>query len=70
MKIKKVMNMFVDTANGTVQGQLTVSCTGVDYYSFKGIRYAETPVGSLRFQVIMEFCIYITHIPRLARYKK
>ncbi|XP_026462693.1 esterase B1-like [Ctenocephalides felis] len=42
--------MFVDTANGTVQGQLTVSCTGVDYYSFKGIRYAETPVGSLRFQ--------------------
>lgn len=43
---------MVTTENGAVRGRLELSfLQKVPYYSFKGIPYAQPPVGELRFKV-------------------
>lgn len=43
---------MVTTENGAVRGRLELSfLRKVPYYSFKGIPYAQPPVGELRFKV-------------------
>lgn len=45
---------IVQTSDGAVRGvRNTTSWQKVDYYSFKGIPYAEPPTGELRFKVII-----------------
>lgn len=42
----------VETENGKVRGmRKTTLIKGVDYYSFKGVPYAKSPIGELRFKV-------------------
>lgn len=42
----------VDTHDGSVRGLLkTTAWKNVSYYSYKGIPYAEKPIGPLRFKV-------------------
>ena len=44
---------IIQTLSGPVQGQyLTTARRGNAYSSFKGIPYAEPPVGYLRFKVL------------------
>lgn len=43
----------IETSDGAIRGaKLTTEYKKVDYYSFKGIPYAEAPIGDLRFKVI------------------
>lgn len=44
----------IETSDGAVRGvNHTTWWKKVDYYSFKGIPYAEKPIGKLRFKVII-----------------
>lgn len=44
----------IDTSDGAVRGvKNTTWWKNVDYYSFKGIPYAEKPIGRLRFKVMI-----------------
>ncbi|GAB6029208.1 hypothetical protein CHUAL_004979 [Chamberlinius hualienensis] len=43
-------NVIVTTANGDVRGTTTTSYSGRTFYAFRGIPYAQPPVGNLRFQ--------------------
>ncbi|KAG6440817.1 hypothetical protein O3G_MSEX001463 [Manduca sexta] len=43
-------NMKVQVEQGWLEGEKLESVTGDSYYSFKGIPYAEPPVGKLRFK--------------------
>ena len=52
---------IISTANGKVQGKKTLTVIeGVEYYSFRGIPFAQPPVGDLRFKV----CSYIINVVR------
>lgn len=42
---------IVNTPLGSILGTIQTSRNGNDFYSFRGIRYAEAPVGDLRFKV-------------------
>jgi hypothetical protein len=42
--------LLVTTPAGTVRGAAFVSPSGVEYYRFDGVPYAEPPVGELRFR--------------------
>lgn len=43
---------IVTTKNGDIRGvRKSTLLENVDYYSFKGIPYAEPPIGELRFKV-------------------
>lgn len=47
-----VINQIVHTDSGPVRGKLDETILQkTNYYSFKGIPYAEVPVGDLRFKV-------------------
>lgn len=47
---------IIETGDGAVRGvKKTTFWKRVDYYSFKGIRYAEKPIGALRFKVNTHF---------------
>ena len=48
---------IVNTLTGKVSGIVEQSFEGTDYFSFKGIPFAEPPVGNLRFTVsnLLEF---------------
>lgn len=41
----------VETSCGPVRGVVDRTCEGLEYCAFKGIPYAEPPIGELRFQV-------------------
>ena len=43
--------MKVKTDKGTVKGVRVDHDFGQYYYSFRGVRYAQAPVGKLRFKV-------------------
>lgn len=46
---------LIETQNGKVRGVRKTSLfKNIDYYSFKGIPYAKSPIGKLRFKV--SFC--------------
>lgn len=48
----------VETSNGAVRGvKNKIWWKNVDYYSFKGIPYAEPPIGKLRFKVFHSLLI-------------
>lgn len=47
----------VNTKLGAVRGRYLESRLGNKFLSFRGIRYAEAPVGSLRFEVLFHFRI-------------
>jgi len=44
---------LVTIAQGTARGSVMASFHGRDFCSYRGIRYAEPPVGELRFRVSM-----------------
>jgi len=44
---------LVTIAQGTARGSVMTSFHGRDFCSYRGIRYAELPVGELRFRVSM-----------------
>ena len=44
---------LVTIAQGTARGSVMTSLHGRDFCSYRGIRYAEPPVGELRFRVSM-----------------
>jgi hypothetical protein len=44
---------LVTIAQGTARGAVMTSLHGKDFCSYRGIRYAEPPVGELRFRVSM-----------------
>lgn len=43
--------IIVQTTKGPVKGISKTSIVGEDYYRFRGIPYAQPPVGDLRFKV-------------------
>lgn len=49
----------VNVANGILEGELLENDYGGKYYSFKGIPYAEPPLGDLRFKVMIPFLVTI-----------
>lgn len=52
---------IVRTKLGTLRGVTDRTLFGKRFYSFKGIRYAEPPVGELRFKVLI-YCVCFTEI--------
>lgn len=52
----------VNTETGIFEGSILATRLGKTIYAFRGIRYAEAPVGELRFKVsfVLGFC-FITH---------
>ncbi|CAH2252348.1 esterase FE4-like [Pararge aegeria] len=46
----RIINIQVDVNEGILEGQVVVNPYGSPYFSFKGIPYAEPPVGDLRFK--------------------
>jgi hypothetical protein len=46
------LSPIVETVNGKIQGGVSVSRNGKEFYAFRGIPYAKPPVGDLRFEVI------------------
>lgn len=47
----------VQVKEGILQGQVVSNPYGCPFYSFKGIPYAEPPIGDLRFKVILNLLI-------------
>ena len=44
----------VRVSQGCLQGELVKNQYGGSFYSFKGIPYAEPPIGDLRFKVLQK----------------
>lgn len=42
---------IVTVKQGALKGQVETNVNGGTYYSFKGVPFAEPPVGKLRFKV-------------------
>lgn len=49
--VAREVTAVVDTSTGPVQGEIVTSVHSTKYASFKGIRFAEPPLGHLRFKV-------------------
>nr|CAD7586932.1 unnamed protein product [Timema genevievae] len=49
---KEVETVTVTTSQGILRGSINTSSIGQQYYSFQGIRYAQPPVGPLRFKLL------------------
>ncbi|NP_001165958.1 carboxylesterase clade A, member 3 [Nasonia vitripennis] len=45
-----MMDLLIETSSGKIRGVVEKSSEGFDIYSFKGIPYAEPPIGELRFK--------------------
>ncbi|CAG2062647.1 unnamed protein product, partial [Timema podura] len=45
-----VRGVTVELSQGIIQGKVGSTVSGVAFYSFQGIPYAEPPVGELRFK--------------------
>lgn len=43
--------LIVETQAGKVRGKKGNSCDATEFYAFKGIPYAQPPIGELRFKV-------------------
>ena len=48
---KRVPGIVVRTKNGDIQGIISVSRDGREFYEWLGIPYAQPPLGDLRFAV-------------------
>lgn len=60
---QQLNDVIVRTSNGRVQGErLKTLFDDKTYYSFKGIPYAEPPVGDLRFKVKLEKICYLWNV--------
>lgn len=58
------LHKIVETNNGKIRGILkTTLIKNIDYYSFKGIPYAKSPTGRLRFKVSNSY-IFIDYLTR------
>ena len=45
-------NKIIQTKNGKIRGQkMLTALEEIEYYSFKGIPFAQPPIGNLRFKV-------------------
>lgn len=51
----------VDTPSGKLKGSIIKTWTNKRCYSFRGIPFAEAPVGRLRFKVSYRFLLCIHH---------
>lgn len=59
MEVNKVQ---VDISQGRIVGVENKLPNGLPFYSFKGIPYAEPPIGNLRFAVSENNCIFFRGI--------
>lgn len=50
----------VTVTQGILEGEILEGSLGGSYYSFKGIPYAEPPVGNLRFKVSIFINVILT----------
>ena len=58
-KTESAFTNIIQTTQGPIRGEiLTTSRRGIKYASFKGIPFAEPPIGTLRFMV---YIFKITH---------
>lgn len=58
--IGSVNTIQVTIEEGIVEGAIIENRYGNPYYSFKGIPYAEPPLGDLRFKVsFYSYCVYV-----------
>ena len=44
-------DLVVQTAQGRLRGSILTSRKGRQIYSFRGVRFAQPPIGNLRFKV-------------------
>lgn len=47
-------NPIVEVKQGKLLGVLEKNCNGNNFYAFRGIPYAESPVGDLKFKVFYQ----------------
>lgn len=53
-------SVSANTTLGPIRGVESISCSGYNYYEFRGIPYGKPPVGKLRFKV---YIYLINNIP-------
>lgn len=59
--INKSDYKIVDTSYGQIRGaRKTTLIKNIDFYSFKGIPYAKSPTGDLRFKVSVFFSFFVS----------
>lgn len=59
--------LIIETPNGRIQGKIELSqYSNKTYYAFYSVRYAEPPVGNLRFQVTLKICILTSSAKRIS----
>jgi hypothetical protein len=46
-----ILSPIVEISNGKLQGKISTSRDGRNYFEFLGVRYARPPVGDLRYEV-------------------
>ena len=51
LRKRKPETEVIETPAGRIQGSVSTSRDGREYYEFLGIPYAKPPVGELRFEV-------------------
>lgn len=51
----KKLAPIVSTTSGKLQGVISTSRDGREFYSYHKIPYAKPPIGDLRFEVCLEF---------------
>lgn len=53
----QIQDPIVSTELGLIRGSVLKDRYGEDYFAFRGIRYAESPEGNLRWQVQLNYNI-------------